>query len=421
MSDFSGAGIILLGLYFLPSIIAIARKVKNSGSVIIVNFFLGWTLIGWIVALAMASRTDKKQGQENPIPPTQQTVQPPSSLPTPLPPVVGQQSSPHAPLPTSKTFMSLAREAGKEWGNFKRWISTIGSKQSKSPGSRRSASKLWWLLVIPGLVAFYVVMPKEESSSTDSVSTTFVEVAIAPTTTEPPVSWKELLQADQDANALTVGKCSELESLLSKQAKLITSRLDASQSPAQDAFESADYLKTNDWSTLDHTEELLTAQLALTNPVVTPALSQSADEQQLVGFLEDSLTACVLSDKASDVMGDARSLDSRLASMKSKANNLPWYPKGFSEFEDGIAWRWAERGEYRCSYGDHCWGMFIVAKFGCPSMLYAEITILDSGGTNIGFTNDTTSSVGSGQQAKLVFEDFTPGADSARLAEIKCY
>ena len=41
-------------LYFVPTIIAIARSMKNKGSTIVINIFLGWTIIGWIVALAMA-------------------------------------------------------------------------------------------------------------------------------------------------------------------------------------------------------------------------------------------------------------------------------------------------------------------------------------------------------------------------------
>jgi hypothetical protein len=44
-------------LYFLPSIIAYRRKVTNAGSVFVINLFLGWSLIGWVVALAMAVRT----------------------------------------------------------------------------------------------------------------------------------------------------------------------------------------------------------------------------------------------------------------------------------------------------------------------------------------------------------------------------
>jgi hypothetical protein len=47
----------VLGAYFLPTIIAGIRKVPNLGSVLVVNFFLGWTFIAWVVALAMAARS----------------------------------------------------------------------------------------------------------------------------------------------------------------------------------------------------------------------------------------------------------------------------------------------------------------------------------------------------------------------------
>ncbi len=49
--------IVLIGLYFLPTIVAVVRKVTNQGSVAVINCLLGWTLVGWAVALAMACRT----------------------------------------------------------------------------------------------------------------------------------------------------------------------------------------------------------------------------------------------------------------------------------------------------------------------------------------------------------------------------
>ena len=48
--------VILVGLYLLPSIVAATRQVPHAGPVVIVNVFLGWTLIGWVVALALAVR-----------------------------------------------------------------------------------------------------------------------------------------------------------------------------------------------------------------------------------------------------------------------------------------------------------------------------------------------------------------------------
>lgn len=43
-----------IGLYFLPAIIAMARHTHNSTGILLINIFLGWTFIGWVIALAMA-------------------------------------------------------------------------------------------------------------------------------------------------------------------------------------------------------------------------------------------------------------------------------------------------------------------------------------------------------------------------------
>ena len=49
--------IAILVFYFLPSIVAAGRKVRHVGSVFVVNLFLGWTILGWVIALAMAARS----------------------------------------------------------------------------------------------------------------------------------------------------------------------------------------------------------------------------------------------------------------------------------------------------------------------------------------------------------------------------
>ena len=51
--------VLLAGLYFLPFLIATQRKHHQQNSILILNLFLGWTFIGWVIALAMAvSHTD---------------------------------------------------------------------------------------------------------------------------------------------------------------------------------------------------------------------------------------------------------------------------------------------------------------------------------------------------------------------------
>ena len=48
--------LVLIALYWLPTFIAWRRHVHGLGQVVIVNLFLGWTGIGWVVALVMAFR-----------------------------------------------------------------------------------------------------------------------------------------------------------------------------------------------------------------------------------------------------------------------------------------------------------------------------------------------------------------------------
>lgn len=41
-------------VYFLPAIIAGSRNHHNATAIMIVNVFVGWTVLGWIAALVWA-------------------------------------------------------------------------------------------------------------------------------------------------------------------------------------------------------------------------------------------------------------------------------------------------------------------------------------------------------------------------------
>jgi hypothetical protein len=45
-------------IYFLPSIIALARRKRDRTPIFLLNLFLGGTMVGWVVALVWASKTD---------------------------------------------------------------------------------------------------------------------------------------------------------------------------------------------------------------------------------------------------------------------------------------------------------------------------------------------------------------------------
>lgn len=40
----------LIGVYFLPAIIAVANKHPHVGGIVALNLLLGWTILGWVAA-----------------------------------------------------------------------------------------------------------------------------------------------------------------------------------------------------------------------------------------------------------------------------------------------------------------------------------------------------------------------------------
>jgi hypothetical protein len=89
-----------IAAYWVPSIVATVRRknIPNFGGVIVVNFLLGWTLIGWIVALVMAVRS---RPQPVVFAPRSYGLtllrRPPQGFPQPTAPQPGQWQEPQHP------------------------------------------------------------------------------------------------------------------------------------------------------------------------------------------------------------------------------------------------------------------------------------------------------------------------------------
>ena len=58
MSDAVSAVVFLLvivAVYFLPTVVAVQRGHHQAAAIAIVNIFLGWTFLGWVVALVWSA------------------------------------------------------------------------------------------------------------------------------------------------------------------------------------------------------------------------------------------------------------------------------------------------------------------------------------------------------------------------------
>ena len=54
---FGMVALIIMAACLLPVLIGWLRHVADLGSLAVINIALGWTLVGWVIALAMALRT----------------------------------------------------------------------------------------------------------------------------------------------------------------------------------------------------------------------------------------------------------------------------------------------------------------------------------------------------------------------------
>ena len=77
-------------LYPVPLIIAACRRHPNTVPILLVNLFLGWTFVGWFIALVWACTSTSK-----PTVVIQQAFQPPQGFQAP-------QTLPQAPAPFKK-------------------------------------------------------------------------------------------------------------------------------------------------------------------------------------------------------------------------------------------------------------------------------------------------------------------------------
>ena len=53
--------IIVFVLYIIPTLVALGRRKTNFASICALNLFLGWSLIGWVIALVWALAVDREK------------------------------------------------------------------------------------------------------------------------------------------------------------------------------------------------------------------------------------------------------------------------------------------------------------------------------------------------------------------------
>lgn len=53
--------LVLVAAYFVPTVVAFNRDHRNAAAIAALNLLLGWTFLGWIIALVWSLTADVKK------------------------------------------------------------------------------------------------------------------------------------------------------------------------------------------------------------------------------------------------------------------------------------------------------------------------------------------------------------------------
>ena len=297
-----------------------------------------------------------------------------------------------------------------------------GSSTSIPSRDKKPIYKRTWFLIIAGLTLVGIFAPKSDSTKSDSSKKSITSTdSTTPTTTIPEMMWNENLKSDVVATDLAMSTCKELTKVIRSQTKLIASRMSATEKPYEDPYDSADYIAEIDWETTIHTDTLFGLKRAVTDPVLTSGSTTIPLESQYVGFVGDSIIACGLTQDSGTLDDSAFKLDQRLLNMKSLANNLPWYPKGFVEYFSDFAFKKSSNRGLDCY---SCSGIVyeVVSKKSCPNTLYVEANFMDSSGAVFDWSNDTVKALQAGQIAYVELATYgSSGSGTVKITKVDCY
>lgn len=105
-----------------------------------------------------------------------------------------------------------------------------------------------------------------------------------------------------------------------------------------------------------------------------------------------------------------------------KVEDWSWVPKNFhlDSASGNIAYRYLKSSEANCKFNMPCIQVEVLARDGCDT-LYAQTSLVDANGVNVGYSNDLTKSIGANGKAILTFTNTVSTATNIANTQFKCY
>ncbi len=249
-----------------------------------------------------------------------------------------------------------------------------------------------------------------------------------------PTRYPQLLAAGMTKQRAAAPLCSTYKATIARWQQAEQERTAAMQGVSStDPYASFDLVHKpgTGWLHAD-TEQALTAAITAASRTRLSALAGPKRRYMTIeivnSFRNDMLYLCGEGAAWRQTLAALTQLDNRTAAIVSEAANKPWYPQGYAPYggDSSIAVKW-DNNISKCQDqygvgGEYCWGMFIISRDGCPSSIYAEISILQ-GNAVIDYSNDVLSGLDPGQVGELAFKAYenTSGQLTGQLKQVNCY
>lgn len=240
------------------------------------------------------------------------------------------------------------------------------------------------------------------------------------TPTPTPLGYEDILGS---SSITTAEICDSYQVLLTKYDEVSSKRIARLTDVEDDPYKAASFVNKSDWVTENLSDKVESEFSALATEALNSQSNGKAGTLDSINpYLEASIASCGYTSQLSAIRSASKEVDQEANRIVSAAANKPWYPRGFEEYTDGLAYRWIDGAGVDCYSRCWYWTMEVVAESGCPSGLYGELTI-EKNGTAIDWTNDSLPGLRPGQKGRLQFVTYADAAygGTGSLAELNCY
>ena len=223
------------------------------------------------------------------------------------------------------------------------------------------------VILIVGAGAIGSIIGGNDSTDATSVTldTTAANSTIAPAPPKPK-GYGFYLNAGLTIRTAAAKGCGAFRTAIAAGQEQGTSIDDGLTKIEDDPYASADYIATHAVST-GHADAFKRKMLRLANSKLRRVVHTAPTPTMVQRYMDDSLFVCHEKPAYNRALVALNTADGDANVVQGSAQNVPWYPKGYNEQDDNVAWKWVDTRSCHDFAENGCWHVAVITKDGCSS------------------------------------------------------